>query len=84
MMNINYFEGRNNYRLPPYHRLDFGINFHKQKRRGVRTWNISFYNLYNRQNPWALRPDINNQGEYVLKQISLFSIIPSFSYSFKF
>lgn len=84
MMNINYFEGRNNYRLPPYHRLDFGITFHKQKRRGVRTWNISFYNLYNRQNPWALRPDVNNQGEYVLKQISLFSIIPSFSYSFKF
>lgn len=84
MMNINYFEGRNNYRLPPYHRLDFGINFHKQKRRGVRTWNLSFYNLYNRQNPWALRPGINNQGEYVLKQISLFSIIPSFSYSFKF
>lgn len=82
--NINYFEGRNNYRLPPYHRLDFGINFHKQKRKGVRTWNISFYNLYNRQNPWALRPGNNNQGEFVLKQISLFSIIPSFTYSFKF
>ena len=30
-MKINYFDGRNNYRMPPYHRLDFGINFHKQK-----------------------------------------------------
>ena len=83
-MKIENFEGRNNYRMPPYHRLDFGINFHKQKRKGVRTWNISIYNLYNRQNPWSLSPDINKQGEYVLKQISLFSIIPSFTYSYKF
>lgn len=83
-ININYFDTRNNYRMPPYHRLDFGINFHKQKRKGVRTWNISIYNLYNRQNPLALRPDINQQGEYVLKQISLFAIIPTFSYNYKF
>jgi len=81
---ISYFDGRNNYRMPPYHRLDFGINFHKQKRTGVRTWNISIYNLYNRQNPYSISPDTNKQGEYVLKQVSLFSIIPSVTYSFKF
>jgi outer membrane receptor for ferrienterochelin and colicin len=81
---IDYFDGRNNYRMPSYHRLDFGINFHKQKRRGVRTWNISIYNLYNRQNPLSLFLETNNQGEHVLMQTSLFSVIPSFTYSFKF
>lgn len=79
-----YFDGRNNYRMPPYHRLDLGINFHKQKRTGVRTWNVSVYNLYNRQNPYFITPDTNNSGQSVLKQVSLFSIIPSVTYSFKF
>jgi len=83
-MKVNYFDGRNNYRMPPYHRLDFGINFRKQKRTGVRTWNISVYNLYNRQNPYFITPDTNDQGQPVLKQVSLFSIIPSVTYSFKF
>ncbi|NEW82319.1 MAG: TonB-dependent receptor [Mariniphaga sp.] len=81
---IDYFDGRNNYRMPSYHRLDFGINFHKQKRKGVRTWNFSIYNLYSRQNPLSLSLETNNNGEHVLKQSSLFSIIPSFTYSFKF
>jgi len=81
---IKFFDGRNNYRMPAYHRLDFGVNFHKQKRTGVRTWNISIYNFYSRQNPFYLSPDTNKQGKYVLKQTSLFSIIPSFTYSFKF
>jgi len=83
-MKVNYFDGRNNYRMPPYHRLDFGINFRKQKRTGVRTWNISVYNLYNRQNPYFITPDTNDHGQPVLKQVSLFSIIPSVTYSFKF
>ena len=83
-MKINYFDGRNNYRMPPYHRLDFGINFHKLKRNGVRTWNISVYNIYNRQNPYFITPDTNDHNQHVLKQTSLFPIIPSVSYSFKF
>lgn len=83
-MKINYFDGRNNYRMPPYHRLDFGINFHKQKRTGVRTWNISVYNVYNRQNPFFITPETNDHGQHVLKQTSLFPIIPSVTYSFKF
>ena len=83
-MKINYFDGRNNYRMPPYHRLDFGINFHKLKRNGVRTWNISVYNIYNRQNPYFITPDTNDHNQHVLKQTSLFPIIPSISYSFKF
>jgi hypothetical protein len=89
-----YFGNRNNYRMPAYHRMDIGFNFHKQKRHGVRTWNISFYNAYSRQNPFfmffqnvdqSFDPNDQASGNYrVLKQVSLFPIIPSFSYSYKF
>jgi outer membrane receptor for ferrienterochelin and colicin len=91
---ISDYNGRNNYRMPAYHRLDIGINFHKQKKHGVRTWSISAYNAYNRQNPFFLqwkKDDPFYNGSYFtgnqktrLVQYSLFPIIPSISYSFKF
>ena len=82
---VDYFEERNNYRMPAYHRLDFGINFHKQKKRGIRTWNISIYNVYNRKNPFFLDTTTNKEtNSLTLKQISLFPILPSISYSYKF
>jgi outer membrane receptor protein involved in Fe transport len=76
-------ENKNNFRMGAYHRLDFGIQFHKQKKWGERTWEISFYNVYNRKNPFFYyNYTHNNIGK--LKQISLFPIIPSITYSFKF
>ncbi|HKM93848.1 MAG TPA: TonB-dependent receptor [Prolixibacteraceae bacterium] len=94
------YEGRNNYRMPAYHRMDLGANFHKKLKRGIRTWSISVYNLYNHHNPFILMWGTKG-GEYtenpltgkyeqqsdpqtILKQVSLFPIIPSISYSFKF
>ncbi len=82
-----YYGERNNYRMPAYHRMDIGFNFHKQKKHGIRTWNVSLYNAYSRQNPFFVYFD--NEQTYtssrkVLKQFSLFPIIPSISYSFKF
>ncbi len=86
-----YYGQRNNYRMPAYHRADIGFNFHKQKKHGIRTWNIGFYNVYSRQNPFFLYFDSTSEEEYqatgksrVLKQLSLFPIIPSISYSYKF
>ena len=82
-----HIESRNNYRLPAYHRLDLGINFNKKKKHGIRTWNISFYNLYYSQNPFMLFTSVeyNQYGEShnTLKQLSLFPIIPSVSYSYR-
>jgi hypothetical protein len=85
----------NSYRMRAYHKLDVGINFNKTVKRGERTWNISIYNLYNRQNPYYYYLDttyqFDEQGRIipeatktVLKQQSYFPIIPSFSYSLKF
>ncbi len=95
---ITDFPGRNNYRLPSYHRLDLGVNLHKQKKHGVRTWSFSVYNAYNRLNPffvyWSERsvvePDPDNPGDMIyyskpeLRKVTVFPIIPSVSYSFKF
>lgn len=84
---IDHIEMRNNFRMPSYHRLDVGMNFHKQKRWGERTWSVSVYNAYNHQNPFFLyfTTDYDNgEPSRKLKQVSLFPIIPSISYSFKF
>lgn len=85
---IEYYKERNGFRMPSYHRLDIGVNFHKKLKRGERTWSINIYNIYNRQNPFMVTFDTSYdyQGNPTtrLKQISLFPIIPSFSYTYKF
>lgn len=92
------YPGRNNYRTPAYHRMDLGVNLHKQKKNGVRTWSFSVYNAYNRLNPffiywgstWVEEPDPANPGHMIyyskpeLRKVSVFPIIPSVSYSYKF
>ena len=70
---------RNNFQMPAYHRLDISAEFHKQKRRGERIWSVGIYNLYNRQNVFNVFYE-NNYFE----QISLFPILPSFSYRYIF
>jgi hypothetical protein len=85
---IEAFDNRNSYRMPAYHRLDLGINFRKDTKWGERTWSFGAYNVYNRKNPFYLQfaQDYQRNGTFktVLKQYSLFPIIPSISYSFKF
>lgn len=82
--NAEYIENRNNVRMPPYHRLDLSFNFTKEKRWGQSKWSISFYNAYNRKNPFFLYIDYKDDGTKGLKQVSLFPIIPTATYSFKF
>jgi hypothetical protein len=81
---VSEYTEKNGFRMVPYHRLDIGIQFHKTKKHGVRTWEFSLYNAYNRKNPYFYYIDSNSNGSSVLKQISLFPVLPSASYSFKF
>ena len=88
---LGYIEHRNNFRMPAYHRMDLSMNFHKKLKRGVRTWNVSVYNVYNRQNPFVVYKSYGTPYDYngqhygsSLMQLSLFPIIPSVSYIFKF
>ncbi|GGD42797.1 TonB-dependent receptor [Emticicia aquatilis] len=81
---------KNTFRAEPYHRLDLGVQFHKKKLRHERTWEISIYNAYNRKNPFFYQlnskvdPSNSSQSITILQRYSIFPIIPSFSYNFKF
>lgn len=83
------FTERNGYRLPPYHRLDINLGF-KAKVFGLKSIiALSIYNVYNRLNPFAQyisnEYDPVTQGSKpVLKQITLFPILPVLSWSFDF
>jgi hypothetical protein len=80
---LGYFSERNNYRLPAYHRLDAGVNLHKQKGKGLRTWRFGFINSYNQQNPFYLYVGYHNNN-YVIKKVSIFPVLPTVSYTFNF
>ncbi len=84
-LSIDYYESRNSYRMPAYHRLDLSVNFHKKVKRGTRTWSIGVYNAYNRKNPMFLNLEYSNTtNKYDLVQYSFFPAIPSISYRFEF
>lgn len=81
---VENIESRNNYRMRNYHRLDANISWKKPKKRGVRTWSLGAYNLYNRKNPFFIYIDEYAEDGAALKQVSLFPFIPSINYSFDF
>jgi hypothetical protein len=85
---VNDYGTKNSFRMAPYHRMDIGIQFHKtMKWGGVRTWEISIYNVYDRKNPYFYYTATETQGtqqRLVLKQISIFPLLPSVSYNLKF
>jgi outer membrane cobalamin receptor len=77
---LDYLEERNNYRMPSYQRLDLGFNFKRTFRNGHhRTINLSVFNAYNRNNPFLVYRD----GKQ-LKQLSIFPVMPSLSYTYAF
>jgi hypothetical protein len=88
---IENVQNRNNYRMPAYHRLDIGLNFHKKTKWGSRTWSVGIYNAYFRQNAFFVYVDYDyhqspnfGRQKKVLKQVSLFPGIPYITYSFRF
>lgn len=81
---VSNFDQMNDYRMPAYHRLDVGANRKKDTNYGHSITSISFYNVYNRMNAFYLFQGYNDAGFKTLKQVSLFPIIPSISWKFKF
>jgi len=77
---------RNSKRLPNYHRLDLSIKLiPKKEKKYKREWVFGIYNIYNRDNANSLffreNPDtLKNEAI----QLSIFGIVPSITYNFKF
>ncbi|GJM28254.1 MAG: collagen-binding protein [Cyclobacteriaceae bacterium] len=98
LLPYNYYNSRNNLRIPVFHRLDFSATLKgKTKRRGKDRknedyWVFSIYNAYGRRNPFSIyfaqaetRPQAGQPIESQATQVSIIgTIVPAISYNFKF
>jgi hypothetical protein len=86
---VNQYGDRNSYRMVPYHRLDLSaILVLKDTEKRYSDLTFSIYNLYNRKNPFFIYNDVDGTASNGIaiqaKQVSLFGIIPSFTWNFRF
>jgi hypothetical protein len=82
-----YYSDRNSSRMPATHRLDLGATLEgKPHKRYHSSWTFGLYNAYSHKNPYVItfRNDENDPTRTVAEQTSLFGVIPSVSYNFKF
>ena len=86
------FSNINQYRLPAYHRIDFSATYTPRPKPGKKVksnWVFSIYNVYSRKNPYFIYYDQTGSAyDGTLKvealQVSLFPILPSVTWNFKF
>jgi len=83
-------DSRNNFTLPPFHKLDLSYAWRKTKKRGYRQWVVSVYNAYGRFNPAGIFleqrtiPDSSTPSGTrditEIKALSYFRWVPSLSW----
>lgn len=82
-----YYNERNQYRLPDYHRLDFAWNIYNPSQKNKRWqghWTFTVYNLYGRRNVYSIFYRTEGQATNPYR-LSIFGApIPSLSYNFEF
>lgn len=86
------FSRINQYRLPSYHRLDLAAILtprKNQNRKWKTEWVFGAYNVYSRKNPYFIYYDQSGSAaegslRIQAKQVSIFPIIPSVTWNFKF
>ncbi|MBW8241201.1 TonB-dependent receptor [Muricauda oceani] len=85
---VPYYGLRNKERLPDYHRLDISavLTPKRNKQRRVQSeWVFSIYNAYSRKNAASINFRENEDtGRNEAVRTSIFGIIPSVTYNFKF
>ncbi len=82
-----YYTERNGYRMPDYHRLDLSLHLEgKKKKRFETSWDFSLYNVYNRHNAYTIsfQESETMPGANEAVKLSLFGIVPSVTWNFKF
>ena len=77
---LPYAAEKNNFRTPQFHRLDVSFRFMKQKKKGLRTFEIVFYNVYSHINTFYLSTNFDGQPEVQ----GTLPFLPMFSYSYDF
>lgn len=85
---VPYYGFRNLERLPDYHRLDIAATLTPKKNEGRNwksEWVFSLYNVYNRMNAASINFRENQDtGVNEAVRTSIFGIVPSVTYNFKF
>ncbi len=84
---VYYYPERNSDRMPNYHRLDLSATLEgKPGRKLQSSWSFGIYNLYNRKNAYSIdfRDDPDNPTRTQAVRTTLFGIIPSITWNFKF
>lgn len=86
-LNITNYDGRNQQRLPAYHRLDLSATLtpKNQNKKLKGSWVFSIYNAYNRMNAASITFRTNDDtGANEAVRTTIFGILPSVTYNFKF
>lgn len=87
-LTIPVYADRNSARLPSLHRLDISATYTPIKNKGRNyksSWNFGIYNVYGRKNAVSLNFRNNeDSGNNEAVRLSLFGIVPSVTYNFKF
>ena len=84
---VFYYTEKNGYRTPDYHRLDVSATLEgKPGKKLQSSWSFGIYNLYNRKNAFSIdfKDDPDDPGKTQVVQTTLFGIIPSVTWNFKF
>ena len=82
-----YYDERNQYRLPDYHRLDFAWNIYNpslKNRRWQGHWTFTIYNLYGRKNAYSIFYRTEGQATNPYRLTIFGAPIPSLTYNFEF
>jgi hypothetical protein len=73
--------------MPAYHRLDLSVTLDGKNRKKFKSsWDFSIYNVYNRYNAYMInfRQSTSVPGATEAVKLSLFGIVPSITYNYKF
>ncbi len=84
---VPYYPKRNRNRYPDYHRLDFSATwFFKQTTEKESSLNLSVYNVYSRLNAYLISFAQSEADPNITEatKISLFPVVPSLTWNFKF
>ena len=84
---VYYYSERNSDRMPNYHRLDLSATLEgKPGKKLQSSWSLGIYNAYNRKNAYSIdfRDDPDNASRTQAVRTTLFGIIPSVTWNFKF
>ena len=90
------YQDRNNFRLPPYHRMDVGLVYKFFPEWGEHDLTLNIVNVYDRRNTFFifLEPEFTEVSDgdttfevptrVAAQQVSLFPILPSLTWNFRF